>query len=172
MTRTRFAFTVISLVAITAVAASVVIYGGVLWRNRDHLGRSWNCRRFTTEAPPNLRALHQAELAFREAHGHFTTDLVALGFEPKPGEVRSIFYVYGFGTPYAGPIAAGEDPSRSAQAKLKATGSAWDLPEESTATENRFLAAAVASELPGVGRDIWTIDERGRLRHVENGCWE
>ena len=142
-----------------------------VWRNRENLGRSWNCRRFVTEAPPNLRAIHAAEHTFRERHGHFTTDLVVLGFSPNDGEVPSTVYAYGFGTPYEGPLAEGEDPSRLSDIRLKAQGFATGARLEGTASKDAFTAMALTEIFPEFGLDAWTIDEHGRVRHVQDGCW-
>lgn len=155
----------------TLFLALFALASSFAFRNRDHLGRSWNCMRFQEEPAPNLRALHEAQLAFRAKHGHFTTDLVALGFEPRNGGSPSVFYGYGFTQPSTGPLADGEDPSRSLSLDRKVTVSRSDFPA-TTATADRFTAAAVSVHIPEAGVDIWTIDETGRLVHEENGCWD
>lgn len=163
---------IVLLVAGTLFLALFAFASSFAYRNADHLGRSWNCMRFQKEAAPNLRALHEAEIAFRAKHGHFTTDLVAIGFKPQDGAVPSVFYGYGFTHPSTGPRAEGEDPSRSLSLEKKATEmSTYDFPT-TTATADRFLAAAVSVHVPEAGVDIWTIDETGRLVHEEDGCWD
>lgn len=46
------------------------------------------------------------------------------------------------------------------------------LPVEATASVDAFLAAAATEIFPEVGVDLWTIDQDGRLRHAQDGCWK
>lgn len=153
------------------VGSTFAFAGPVGWRNRDNLGRSWNCLRFSREPAPNLQALHSAEHAFKKKHGHFTTDLVALGFEPKNTAGTGVAYAYGFRTPSEA-LAHGEDPSRLAAVIDKAQSFADPAQLQGTASPDAFLAMAHSEIFPELGSDVWTIDERGRVRHVQDGCWK
>lgn len=83
-------------------------------------------------------------------------------------ETRWKFYLFGFAEP--SPAHAGETPETRVIAE-RGFARATDLPPDTTASADHFLAGAVSEVIPAIGLDIWTIDERGRIRHAQNGCW-
>lgn len=151
----------------------------------------FQCKSLQSEAKVNLSGLYTAEKAFFGEYGFYTSDLVALGWQPD----GSPKYIYGFA--YTGPDDLGSsdttpsdyDDMRADTAlsdvasaggysmeKMRTSdGEALDdsyLPEDSWVSKTEFKAAAVGDITnDDDGRlDIWTIDHNRNLVNVDNDC--
>ena len=152
---------------------------------------TFQCRAKQSEAKTTLSSLYTAEKAFYADYGFYTSDLVALDWQPM-GNPQ---YVYGFA--YAGPDELRRDDRQPEDyddarqdtlhedviaqggfqtAKMvDAEGNALvpeDLPEDSWVEKDRFKAAAVAdlSDDASGRLDVWTIDDQRNLQQIENDC--
>ncbi|HVO29740.1 MAG TPA: hypothetical protein VMV18_03355 [bacterium] len=146
----------------------------------------FQCKSKEAEAKTELRGLFTAEKSFYAEYDTYTTDLVALHWAPD-GRPR---YVYGFARPGPGTRLAIDDydESRADTTKSAVTAqgfsteqmrdsggaalTAADLPQDTTAEKERFLAGAVGDPSPDSTRtlDVWEIDDNRILTHVSNDC--
>lgn len=133
-------------------------------------------------AAVDLAELLAKQSTFKAAHGVFTTDLLALGLVPK-----AVVYKIGFVMPSSHLVSdlPGHDASRKdLDAMLKArpnlpikVSTATKLSEISfdrlasfcpdcTAHESTFKAVAAANLDGDPVLDVWTIDDKGEIRHL------
>ncbi len=107
-----------------------------------------------TEVSINLSALHAAQVAYHVEHGHYTTNLAALKWQPNGYHAdraqSSSFYTYGFSEPsQEAAITFFSGTSQTPQSLLGKT----------FASANAFTAAAVAQHDDGIER--WVISQDG-----------
>ena len=169
-------------VALTAAAVVVVRHEWERLRAREE----------QQEAKDALRELAAKMDAYKEAHGAYTTDLVAIGYAPP----RGARYVVGFTVPHYPAAAAPAEDFRSftgfVETRRRDPRGAWDHARQvrsdgrylnpfdlvaqdagrgivPQATDGCFLAGAAADLDGDPGLDVWTIDCRGWLAHVVDG---
>lgn len=110
-----------------------------------------------TEVALNLASLHTAQQLYFLEHNCYSTDLVALGWEPSGRKSNLSHYSYGF------------KGKEGAHYFKGASNIECDKFPETHANQNSFVACA-AADLQGKGvLDIWTIDESKKVSHVSNG---
>lgn len=146
----------------------------------------FKCKSLQSEAKVSLMSLRTAEEAFHAEHGYYTSDLVALEWQPF-GSPR---YLYGFADAGPGNVRRAEAPgdydeTRQHTAALASptfdtskmvdrNGSKLapeDFPD-SFVERDHFIAAAVADikDTRDGHLDTWTIDEKGDLKNDYDAC--
>ena len=153
----------------------------------------FQCKSKQSEAKTNLSGLFTAEKAFYGEYGFYTSDLVAVNWQPD----GSPWYVYGFAQPgpgmrkneiaKAGLTDYDERRSDTTNTAVVAKGgystmkmkdlagrplAASDLPAEATVQRDSFIAGAVGDiDTDATPQyDVWTIDDTKRLTVVDNDC--
>ena len=148
----------------------------------------YQCKSMQSEAKTNLRSLYTAQKSFYAEYDYYTSDLVALNWQPY-GTPR---YIYGFYYPLEDAPAnapSDHDPDRSdtthddvvRQGGYQLTKAMTqdgdpltvdDLPEDSYVERREFVAAAVGDvKSDSFGNlDVWTIDQDGNVSVVEDDC--
>jgi len=186
---TRSLLMIAGVIACLGTAIAVALLGTLVVRNF----LSFNCRSLQSEAKMHLAGLYTAEKAFYAEYDTYTSDLVALHWQPD----SSPRYVVGFAHPGPGLSAdkahalnlTDYDESRSdtANPALSSNATSWnphrmqtfdgmalsalDLPR--TSVEKDAFVAGAAGDIdtdPATQLDLWTIDNHRVLTNVFDDC--
>lgn len=169
-----------------ALVATAVLIGAVLMAPVvSNSMKERQIRSIQKAVEVDLNLIMERETQFHQRYGFYTTDLRALGIAPK-----RVLYKFGFVSPSThgktiegfelaadrmnlDALKAG-DPSLKIEyspltqlAEIDFASVAKVCPD-CTATESTFKAVAAANLDDDDDLDIWTVDEKGNLRHVFN----
>ena len=164
----KWVFGLIGCLVLLPICGVVALVAAVILPSNE----AFYCRTQQTEAKSMLKALQASEKMHFLEQGEFSADLVTIDLRPQAGARYLIGFAHGERSTTADPEVLA-NAGLGASVARKQNGdplTAADLPPETRATADTFLAAAVGNVDLDATLDVWTVDEHGSLVSLTNDC--